>query len=197
MSIDMKLLQLFILLAIIMLPACSNLYQSYSLTVLSDNKTPENDFPIDNKLYYMSFGQNVCIAVIAGKVKIDANYEGYGGYREFVDSTSTELITDYEQHLIGFSKYFQNHTFSLVKRHEIDKVLDECDLSNPALMPEELLRKFARETTATHILIVNFSRSFDDRSHAIDITERQLINVATGDVEASDYLKVRNSISPL
>ena len=87
----MKLLQLFLLLSIVMLPACSNLAQSYSQTVLADNKTSENDFPIDNKLYYMSYGQNVCIAVIAGKVKIDANYEGYGGYREFVDSTSIRI----------------------------------------------------------------------------------------------------------
>ena len=193
----MKLFQLFFLLSIIMLPACSNLTRSYSLTVLAHNKTSENEFPIDNKLYYMSYGQNVCIAVIAGKVKIDANYEGYGGYREFVDSTSTELITDYEHHLIGLSKYFQNHVFSLVNRHEIDMVLDEYGPSNQAFIPDELRQKFARETAATHILVVNFSRSFDDRSHAIDITERQLISVATGAVEATDYLKVRNSISLL
>jgi hypothetical protein len=193
----MKLLQLFFLLSIIILPACSNLAQSYSLTVLADNKTSENEFPIDNKLYYMSYGQNVCIAVIAGKVKIDATYESYGGYREFVDSTSAELITDYEHHLIGLSKYFQNHSFKLVNRHEIDMVLDEYDLSNLAFIPEDLRQKFARETATTHILVVNFSRSFDDRSHAIDITERKLISVATGAVEATDYLKVRNSISPL
>jgi hypothetical protein len=180
-----------------MLPACSNLSRSYSVTVLANNKTPENDFPIDNKLYYMSYGQNVCIAVIAGKVKIDANYEGYGGYREFVDSTSTELITDYEHHLIGLSKYFQNHVFSLVNRHEIDTVLDEYDPSDLAFISDELRHKFARETAATHILVVNFSRRFDDRSHAIDITERQLISVSTGAVEATDYLKVRNSISLL
>ena len=193
----MNLLQLFLLLSIIILPACSNLNQSYSLTVLAHNKTSENDFPIDNKLYYMSYGQNVCIAVIAGKVKIDTNYESYYGYREFIVSTSTELITDYEHHLISLSKYFQNHTFSLVNRHDIDMVLDEYDPSTLAFIPEELRRKFARETAATHILVLNFSRSFDDGSHAIDITERQLINVATGDVEASDYLKVRNSISPI
>jgi hypothetical protein len=193
----MKSLQLFFLLFIIVLPACSNLTQSYSLTVLADNKTSEKEFPIDNKLYYMSYSQNVCIAVIAGKVKIDSIYKDYGGYREFVDSTSAELITDYEHHLIGLSKYFQNHSFSLVNRHEIDMVLDEYDLNNLAFMPEELRQKFARETAATHILVVNFSRSFDDRSHAIDVTERQLISVATGTVEATDYLKVRNSISPL
>jgi hypothetical protein len=180
-----------------MLPACSNLSQTYGLTTLAHNKTSENEFPIDNKLYYMSYGQNVCIAVIAGKVKIDANYEGYDGYREFIVFTSTKLITDYEHHLIGISRYFQNHTFSLVNRHDIDMVLDEYDPSNMAFIPEELLRKFARETAATHILVLNFSRSFDDRSHAIDITERQLISVATGTVEASDYLKARNSISPL
>jgi hypothetical protein len=193
----MNLLQLFLLLSIIMLPACSNLSQTYGLTILAHNKTSENEFPIDNKLYYMLYGQNVCIAVIAGKVKIDANYEGYDGYREFIVSTSTKLITDYEHHLIGISRYFQNHTFSLVNRHDIDMVLDEYDPSNMAFIPEELLRKFARETAATHILVLNFSRSFDDRSHAIDITERQLISVATGTVEASDYLKARNSISPL
>jgi hypothetical protein len=180
-----------------MLPACSNLTRSYSVTVLADNRTSENEFPIDNKLYYMSYGQDVCIAVIAGKMKVDAIYEGYGGYREFIDFTSTELITDYEHHLIGLSKYFQNHSFSLVNRHEIDMVLDEYDPSKMALIPEDLRQKFAKETAATHLLIVNFSRSFDDRSHAIDITERQLINVATGDVEAFDYQKVRNSISPL
>jgi hypothetical protein len=193
----MKLLKLFFLLFVIILPACSNLTQSYSQTVLADNKTSEKEFPIDNKLYYMSYGQDVCIAVIAGKLKIDAVYEGYSGYREFVDSTSTELITDYEHHLIGLSKYFQNHSFRLVNRQQIDLVLDEYNPSNPAFIPEELRQKFARETAATHILVVNFSRSFDDRSHAIDITERQLISVATGAVEASDYLKVRNSISPL
>lgn len=193
----MNLLQLFLLLSIIMLPACSNLGRPYSMTVLEDNKTPENDFPIDNKLYYMSYDQNICIAVVAGKIKIDANYQSYGGYREFLYSTSTELITEYEHHLTDLFKYFQNHAFSLVKRHEIDMVLDEYDLSNQALMTEELRQKFARETSATHILVVNFSRNFDDWSHTIDITERQLINVATGTVEASDYLKVRNSISPL
>lgn len=193
----MNLLQLYLLLSIIMLPACSNLTRSYSQTILADNKTSENDFPIDNKLYYLSHGQNVCLAVIAGKVRIDAIYESYGGYREFVESASTELITDYEHHLIALSKYFQNHAFSLVNRHEIDMVLDEYDPSNLAFIPEELLQKFARETAATHILIVNFSRSYDDRSHAIDITERQLISVATGAIEASDYLKVRNSIAPL
>jgi hypothetical protein len=193
----MKLLQLFLLLSIIMLPACSNLSQSYSLTVLAHNKTSENEFPIDNKLYYLSYNQNVCIAVIAGKVKIDADYAGYGGYREFVDSTSTELISDYEHHLIGLSKYFQNHAFSLVNRHEIDTVLDEYNSSDLAFIPDDLRQKFARETAATHILVVNFSRSFDDRSHSIDITERKLICVATGVVEATDYMKVRNSISPL
>ena len=193
----MKFLPLFLLVSIIMLPACSNLSKSYSLTVLAHNKTSENEFPIDNKLYYLSYNQNVCIAVIAGKVKIDATYEGYGGYREFVDSTSTELITDFEHHLIGLSKYFQNHAFGLVNRHEIDMVLDEYNSSDLAFIPDELRQKFARETAATHILVVNFSRSLDDRSHAIDITERKLVNVATGDVEATDYLKVRNSISPL
>ena len=76
-------------------------------------------------------------------------------------------------------------------------VLDEYDLSNVALIPEELRQKFAKETPATHILVLNFLRSYDDRSHSIDITERQLINLDTGAVEASDYLKVRNSISPL
>ena len=152
----MKFLQLFVLVSIVILPACSNLSRSYSLTVLAHNKTSENDFPIDNKLYYLSYDQNVCIAVIAGKVKIDANYEGYGGYREFVDTTSTELITDYEHHLIGLSKYFQNHAFSLVNRHEIDMVLDEYDPSALTFIPDELRQKFARETAATHILVVNF-----------------------------------------
>jgi len=85
----------------------------------------------------------------------------------------------------------------LVNRHEIDMVLDEFDPSRLASIPEELRQKFARETGATHILLVNFSRGFDDRSHAIDVTEGQLISVATGAVVASDYLKVRNSISPL
>ena len=193
----MKSLQIFILFSFIMLPACSNLAKSYSQTVLADNKTSENDFPVDNKLYYMSYSQNVCIAVITGKVKIDANYQAYSGYREFVDSTSSELITDNEHHLIGLSKYFQNHAFSLVNRREIDMVLEGYDLSNLSLIPEELRQKFAKETPATHILVLNFLRSYDDTSHSIDVTERQLINVVTGAVEASDYLKVRNSISPL
>jgi len=193
----MKSLQIFLLFSFIMLPACSNLAKSYSKTVLADNKTSENDFPVDNKLYYMSYSQNVCIAVIAGKVKIDANYQAYSGYREFVDSTSSELITDNEHHLIGLSKYFQNHAFSLVNRREIDMVLEGYDLSNLSLIPEELRLRFAKETPATHILVLNFLRSYDDTSHSIDVTERQLINVVTGAVEASDYLKVRNSISPL
>jgi hypothetical protein len=64
-------------------------------------------------------------------------------------------------------------------------------------MPQELRERFRAETAATHILLMNFSRIYDDRSHAIDTIERQLIDVATGSVEATDYLKVRNSISPL
>lgn len=194
---DMKLLLLFLLLSIIALSSCSNLTRSYSQTILTHNKISENEFPIDNRLYYMSYDQNVRIAVIAGKVTIDANYEGYVGYREFVDSTSAELISDYEKHLNGISRYFQNHTFSLVDRHEIDVVLEEYDPDNLVFIPEGLREKFAAETAATHLLVVSFSRNYDDRSHAIDVTERQLISVATGTVEASDYLKVRNSISPL
>ncbi|GFE61669.1 hypothetical protein [Geobacter sp. AOG2] len=193
----MKLLHLCILLSLVMLPSCSDLNRSYGLTTLTHNKTLENEFPIDNKLYYMSYDQSVCIAVITGKVKIDSNFEGYGGYQEFVDSTSTELISEYEKHLITISKYFQHHTFSLVDRQEVNMVLDEYEPNNLAFLPQELREKFATETTATHILMVNFSRNYDDRSHAIDVTERQLINVATGAVEAVDYLKVRNSISPL
>jgi len=194
---DMKLLQLCLLLSFAMLSACSQLNKTYGLTTLIHNKTLENEFPIDNKLYYMSYDRNVCIAVITGKVKIDSNFEGYGGYQEFVDSTSTELVSEYETHLITISKYFQNHTFSLVNRQQINMVLEEYEPNNLTFMPEELREKFATETAATHILVVNFSRSYDDRSHAIDVTERQLINVATGAVEAVDYLKVRNSISPL
>jgi|GEM_PF-1804808 len=193
----MKLLQLCLLLSLAMLPACSQLSRSYGLTVLTHNKTPDNEFPIDDKLYYMSYNQNVCIAVITGKVKIDTNFEGYDGYQEFVDVTSTELISEYENHLIGISKYFQNHTFCLVDRNEINMVLDEYEPNKLAFLPEDLREKFATETPATHILFMNFFRSYDGRSHAIDVTERQLINVATGAVEAVDYLKVRNSISPL
>jgi hypothetical protein len=84
-----------------------------------------------------------------------------------------------------------------VDRREVDMVLDEYDSGNQAFLPDELRERFAAETPATHVLLVNFTRNFDDRSHAIDITERQLINVATGTIEAVDYLKVRNYISPL
>ncbi len=193
----MKLLQLYLLLSLAMLPACSQLTRSYGLTTLTHNKTLENEFPIDNKLYYMSYNQNVCIAVITGKINIDNNFETYDGFQEFIDSTSTELISEYEDHLITMSRYFQNHTFSLVDRSEINMVLDEFEPNKLVFLPEELREKFAAETAATHILMVNFFRSYDDHSHAIDVTERQLINVATGAVEAIDYLKVRNSLSPL
>ena len=180
-----------------MLSACSDLNRSYGLTTLTHNKTLENEFPIDNKLYYMSYSQDVCIAVITGKVKIDNNYEGYDGYQEFGDAAPAELISEYEKHLITISRYFQNHTFSLVNRHDVNMVLEEYESSNQAFLPEELRERFATETTATHVLVVNYYRNYDDRSHTIDVTERQLINVATGAVEATDYLKVRNSISPL
>jgi len=192
----MKLLQLLFLLSVVMTTACSDLTQSYSQTLLADNRTSENEFPIDNKLYYLSFNQDVCIAVITGKLKIDDKYQSYDGYRQFADTTSSELVTDYERHLVGLSKYFQKHSFKLMKRHDVDMLLEEFDTGRLSFIPDDLRQKFARETPVTHILLVNFSRGFDDRSHSIDITERQLVCVATGSVEASDYVKVRNSISP-
>ncbi|QEM67830.1 hypothetical protein FO488_06455 [Geobacter sp. FeAm09] len=184
-------------MSFLLLSACSNLSRSYGLTTLSHNKTAENEFPIDSKLYYLSCNQNIRIAVVAGNIKIDATYEGYDGYQEFVHATTEELIADYENHLLDLSRYFQKYAFKLVNRHDVNQVLDEYDASNMAFVPEDLRERFGAETAATHILLMNFSRNYDDRSHAIDVIERQLINVATGSVEAADYLKVRNSISPL
>ncbi|KAB0665782.1 hypothetical protein F6V25_08700 [Oryzomonas japonica] len=193
----MKFLQAFLITSFLVLSACSNLSRSYGLTTLSHNKVSENEFPIDSKLYYLSCNQNIRIAVVAGTVKIDNNYEGYDGYQEFVSVTTEELITDYEHHLLDLSKYFQKYAFNLVNRREVNRVLNEYESSNLAFVPGDLREKIGAETTATHILLMNFSRNYDDRSHAIDTIERQLINVATGSVEAADYLKVRNSISPL
>jgi len=193
----MKSSYLLFLLFIVFISSCSDLNQSFGRTVLSDNKTAENEFPIDSKLYYMSFSKDVCIAVIPGRMNIDLVYQNYRGYQDFVNTTSKEMVEGYEHHLDSFSKYFRKYSLKLVQRHEIEMVLEDFDTGKMAFMPEDLRQKFARETSATYLLVVNFTRSFDDVSHAIDVTERQLVNVSTGVVEASDFIKVRNSILPL
>jgi hypothetical protein len=177
----------------LLIVSCGGLQQRNETVVLSDNRTADNMFPTDSFLHYLLFKQNVSVAVLAGQIRWN---DSQAQEEEWRYPLRTELLTETENHLRAMAAYYSRFSLNVVDRKKLDAVLADYDTNNLIRVPGDLRVEIGRQTKATHILLVNFSRNYDGRSHTRDVTNRFLVNVATGRVEAVDFQEERNPAPP-
>lgn len=192
----MKAKLLFLVLTV-MLTACSGFQRTNESVVLSDNRMSDREFPIDNCLNYLLYKQDVSVAVLVGKVTDYERHDNSGKDEAWNDAVKLELIAQSERHLHDMANYYSQHSLYIVKRQRINMIAVDYDTSRLITVPEELRVELGRQTGATHIILLNLSRFRDGSTHTRDVTNRKLINVATGKVEAVDLLEERNPVSAL
>jgi hypothetical protein len=184
---------LLLILTALIVTSCSGFQRTNESVVLSDNRGADNTFPVDNFLNYLLYKQNVTVAVLAGRI-IRMN-DNYAQDEEWINSIRMSKVDELERHLHDMATYYSRYSLIVVDRQNINKIIVDFDTSNLTRVPKVLREELARQAGTTHVLLLNFTQNYDGRSHTIDTTNRLLINVATGSVEAADVLEERNPAS--
>jgi membrane-associated protease RseP (regulator of RpoE activity) len=145
-------------------------------------------FPIPIKLIDLVEDSKVVIAVIAGDVENNIPATSNFDKEEWKNSIRRNITSDVERAIISISSIDDN--IKLVDRTAINKILDEYKFNSSGFVSEEMRVKLGKMYGVTHIIVCEFSRFRSGRGGFQDITNRKLINIQTGIVEASDYSSI-------
>lgn len=146
-------------------------------------KTLKNLAPeVDIVFALLSKGEKISLAVIIGKISNTIVFPHPVNLDEWKSTINSQLQTEFEAVYVQYRNVFDN--FSLVDRNRIRKILDELNFQASYYVSNETRLKIGELAGATHLLMVEFSRSPKGRGYA-DIVSKRLIDIKTGEVLSS------------
>lgn len=95
----------------------------------------------------------------------------------------------WENYYLSFLKPERN--FSLIDREKVSNVLNELKMQHSGLVDIASQQKLGYLLGASHLLIIDYSRSYVSSTEALDIETHKLIEVKTGKILASVPLQIK------
>lgn len=143
-----------------------------------------NDFYVLMELIYKD--NSVRLGVLPGDIQIMHPVEA-SLLAEWKKSVGIQLIGLAESTYINIFRKQKN--FTIIDRHQTDKVLNEMQFQHSNLVSEEYRKKIGKLLGATHIVTVNLTRSISSGPRYEDVITRRLIEVESGKILAAFTIK--------
>lgn len=99
------------------------------------------------------------------------------------------LITTMENYYLTFLKPERN--FSLIDRTKVSNILNELEMQYSGLVDVNSQQELGRMLGASHLLVIDYSRSYVSNTEALDVELHKLIEIKTGKVLASVPFKIK------
>ena len=112
----------------------------------------------------------------------------------WIEINKTHIQTDYESKINQQFSSYQN--FSLIERNNIDIIIKEQRFQNSGLVSSNAMVEIGNLLGATHILTIDFSRSYgtDKNTNYIDRFYKKLVEVETGEILSSSIEEFKNKV---
>ena len=128
-------------------------------------------------------GENLSLAIVIGSISNTMASPNHAGLNEWKNTMRTQLQTEVESVYVQYSKVFKN--FSLVDRDNISSILEELNFQASDYASENTRLKIGEITGATHLLVVDFSRTVKEQYSHTDMITKRLLDIETGEILSS------------
>ena len=130
---------------------------------------------------------SVTVAVIAGAVSSDMAAGPAHDNEKWKQSIRLDLVSEMESSLL--MDFSGQDNLKLGGRSIPDDLLDEFKFKESGLVSAEMRARVGETYGITHLLCCKFTRFSNGNGGRSDVISRKLIDVKTGIVEASDYVR--------